>query len=576
MVSVCMRTLLVTLIILISFSTPDAAYYRDKEIVDSIYFSAGKLTLDKKERKKLDRVAARIKALQKDADIKGERLVIRLEGHSDSSGDEEMNLFYSMLRASVVEEYLIDKKGVTLELYLTGFGESKVLTPERNEAERRMNRRVDVVRILGGGDKLKVFRMDRPADAARALKAPARLKAPKIVTLVSQDKIRQDKIAKVSEEPEPVLAPVRPDEPEIVTPEEWNKRGVAKVRSGDYAEAISLFVRALEPDSGYIGARFNLAFTYQRMGRTNEAKEQYKKILEIKDMAKVHLMLGIIYEKEGDALLAIDEFEKTLNIDPANKTAISHLERLKSARTKEEGKKEVTEEDQTKDIGAYNREGAALVKAGNYEAAIASFEKALELDPKNEGANFNRAYALQKMGRLDEAVDGYMRILTVKETPKPLFMLGVIYEGKKDYKNAFWFYQKANDLAPSSKRIKKGLDRMIEELKPVKELLAEGASHLKARRYIEALGKFKKAALKDPANYKAHCNLGLAYLSSGKYDPAIAAFNVCLKIKDSANSHLLLGIAYDRKGDAESARREFETVLEMDPDNKKAKKYLLE
>ncbi len=130
-------------------------------------------------------------------------------------------------------------------------------------------------------------------------------------------------------------------------------------------------------------------------------------------------------------------------------------------------------------------------------------------------------------------------------------------------------------MAPSNKRIKAGLDRMLEEMKPVQELLAEGAAHLKGRRYVEALGKFKKAALKDPDNYKAYCNLGLTYLSSGKYDPAIAAFNRCLKIKDIANSHLLLGIAYDRKGDAESALREFEIVLEMDPDNKKAKKYLV-
>ncbi|MDT8318179.1 MAG: tetratricopeptide repeat protein [bacterium] len=551
--------MLVTLVVLISFSTPEAAYYRDKEIVDSVYFSAGRLELDKNARQQLDRIAARIKDLEKDAEAKGESLVIRLEGYSDSSGDEEMNLFYSMLRASMVEEYLIDEKGLTLELYLTGFGESKVATPEKNEAERRQNRRVDVVRILGGGEKLKVFRMDKPVDAARALKAPPRLKPPKIVTFIGQDKITKD-----SEKIEPVVSPVKPEKPEIVIPEEWNRQGVDKVKSGDYTGAVSLFLRALEADDSYTGARFNLAFTYQRMGRINEAKEQYKKILETKNMAKVHLMLGIIYEKEGDDGQAIDEFEKVLNIDPANETATRHLESLEKA-----AEKEVTEK-----VNAYNREGAAYVKSGNYEGAIASFEKALELDPQNEGANFNRAYTLQQMERYDEAVEGYMRILTVKETAKPLFMLGVIYENKKDYNNAAWFYQKAHDKAPSNKRIKAGLDRMNEELKPVKELLAEGASLLKEKKYAQAVAKFEKASLKDPANYKTHCNLGLTYLSSARYDSAIAAFNRCVEIKDGANAHLLLGIAYDRKGDAESAKREFELVLEKDPDNKKARKYL--
>ena len=175
MASFCMRALLVTFLILISFSTPEAAYYNNKEILDSIYFPAGKLKLDKKARAKLDRIAVKIKDMEKDAETRGESLVIRLEGYSDSSGDEEMNLFYSMLRASMVEEYLIDKKGVTLELFLTGFGETKIASPEMNEAERRLNRRVDIVRIQGGGERLKVFRMDKPLDAARALKAPPRL-----------------------------------------------------------------------------------------------------------------------------------------------------------------------------------------------------------------------------------------------------------------------------------------------------------------------------------------------------------------------------------------------------------------
>ena len=168
-----------------------------------------------------------------------------------------------------------------------------------------------------------------------------------------------------------------------------------------------------------------------------------------------------------------------------------------------------------------------------------------------------------------------MRILTVRETAKPLFMLGVIYEGKKDYNNALWFYEKALDKAPSSARIKARLDGVIEKLKSAEELQAEGVALLKERRYSDALQKFEKALLKAPDNYKLYYNLGITHLSSGNYDEAIEGFQKSIEIKDSVNAHLLSGVAHDRKFDTESARKEFEIVLEMDPDNKKAKKYLM-
>ena len=235
MASVCMRVLLVIIIILISSSASYAAYYRDKELVDSIYFPTSKLELDAKGRRTLDKVAAKIKSMAKVAQSQGERLIIRLEGYSDSAGDEEMNLFYSMLRASLVEEYLVEKKGVTFELYLTGFGETKVVRPERNEAERRRNRRVDVVRIIGEGDSLKVFRMDRPADAARAISAPARLKAPKIVTLIGED-------SAPSLEPQLPIISEKKEAVKPLTPEELNKKGVTIIL-GTHDSDMSDFAR---------------------------------------------------------------------------------------------------------------------------------------------------------------------------------------------------------------------------------------------------------------------------------------------------------------------------------------------
>ncbi len=132
--------------------------YKEKRLIGSIYFPSGSMTLNKSARRELARIAEEIRRLEEKTAKAGERLIIRLEGYSDSVGDADANLFISMMRAAVVEEYLVKVEGVSVELYLTGFGETKVKRPERTAEERRRNRRVDVVRIIGEDGEMKIFR----------------------------------------------------------------------------------------------------------------------------------------------------------------------------------------------------------------------------------------------------------------------------------------------------------------------------------------------------------------------------------------------------------------------------------
>ncbi len=56
-----------------------------------------------------------------------------------------------------------------------------------------------------------------------------------------------------------------------LTSKSLNREGLALIKSGSMAEAVSRFSEALELDPSHIGARFNLAFVYQRMERLDEA-----------------------------------------------------------------------------------------------------------------------------------------------------------------------------------------------------------------------------------------------------------------------------------------------------------------
>ena len=68
------------------------------------------------------------------------------EGHTDSVGPEEANLKISSERAYNFLRYMVDREGIPLErLSSVGYGESRPIASNINEAGRRQNRRVDIV-----------------------------------------------------------------------------------------------------------------------------------------------------------------------------------------------------------------------------------------------------------------------------------------------------------------------------------------------------------------------------------------------------------------------------------------------
>jgi len=75
---------------------------------------------------------------------------ISVEGHTDdlsiTSAKVPSNWELSALRATAVVKYLVTERGVDpSRLSASGYGEYKPLVPNISEANRRMNRRVDIL-----------------------------------------------------------------------------------------------------------------------------------------------------------------------------------------------------------------------------------------------------------------------------------------------------------------------------------------------------------------------------------------------------------------------------------------------
>ena len=105
-------------------------------ITDKVYFSSGRDTIQRRSYSLLDTVA------QVMTDVKGIKK-LKVEGHTDSSGDDQANLELSQRRANAVVEYLVGKGIAEERLVAEGFGETKAVADNESAEGREQNRRVE-------------------------------------------------------------------------------------------------------------------------------------------------------------------------------------------------------------------------------------------------------------------------------------------------------------------------------------------------------------------------------------------------------------------------------------------------
>jgi photosystem I P700 chlorophyll a apoprotein A2 len=70
----------------------------------------------------------------------------RIEGHTDSKGDDAYNQKLSERRAESVKNWLVAKEGIDgARLMTKGWGETKPIAPNDTDANRQKNRRVEAI-----------------------------------------------------------------------------------------------------------------------------------------------------------------------------------------------------------------------------------------------------------------------------------------------------------------------------------------------------------------------------------------------------------------------------------------------
>lgn len=134
------------------------------------------------------------------------------------------------------------------------------------------------------------------------------------------------------------------------------------------------------------------------------------------DTALEHKKQGDLYYKQNSPELALEEYNKVIEIDPLF-------------------------------AQAYNNRGVVLAQQGRREEALQDFSRAVDLNPNDPQAFFNRGQTLAKEEKLHEAVNDLSRAIVLKpEYGKAYNLRAVAYYHLKEYDKAWADVRKAEEL----------------------------------------------------------------------------------------------------------------------------------
>jgi tetratricopeptide (TPR) repeat protein len=152
-------------------------------------------------------------------------------------------------------------------------------------------------------------------------------------------------------------------------------RGRAAIR-----EAIRWYERSLALDPTIERTRHQLIQAYAALGRTQEAIELYKQRLAAAPRDVVE------YRCLAHAYLAAGEYEE------AGKVVEAGLEL-------------------GQDVGLLEQQGSVLAGQGRSKEALSTWERVFELDGERISARYSRAFLLERLGRVTDAVREWEAII---------------------------------------------------------------------------------------------------------------------------------------------------------------------
>ena len=301
--------------------------------------------------------------------------------------------------------------------------------------------------------------------------------------------------------------------------------GEAYIRAGKIAAAAPYLEKAQHLDASNYDNGYDLALAYLTIGRTKDARALIQSLLQQKNTAELHNLLAEVEEKDGNFVVAANEYETAAHMDPSESNLFDWASELLIHRTLEPSITIFRDAAQRYPqssrlaIGL----GMALYSLGKYDDAVASLLRAADLSPSDARIYpfLARSYD-SSPGQADEVIKRFRRFAELQ--PR---------NGR-----AFYYY------AMSIWKGKRAQDPTV-DLHEVESLL-------------------KKSIVLDPSLAEAQLQLGNLYSDQSHYAEAIPYYNRALGLNsDLADAHYRLGQAYVRTNQKDLAQPELQLYQQL-------------
>ena len=190
-----------------------------------------------------------------------------------------------------------------------------------------------------------------------------------------------------------------------------NMLGIVTMQSRSYADAISLFDRAIALNPGYAETYCNRGIAFKESGRFIEAAASFSQAIERKsDSAEAYYHRGNVMIELGRCDDALADFDKAAGLKPndpliyaSRAIALTRLGELEAA---------VASYDQAISLRpdyaiAFSNRGIVLNKLNRHKDAIVSLDKAISLQPDYAAAYWNKALCLLVTGDFEHGLPFY-------------------------------------------------------------------------------------------------------------------------------------------------------------------------
>jgi tetratricopeptide (TPR) repeat protein len=293
----------------------------------------------------------------------------------------------------------------------------------------------------------------------------------------------------------------------------------------DYASAEVLLKKYLEGDADNYAAWYDLGFADHQLGKRDDSIAAYRKSVSAKpDVFEANLNLGLALAESGDPQ-AEQFLRKATTLNPASNVTQGHMRAWLAL--------------------------GRLLEASKPDEAIAAFQQAAKLDPKNPEPLLDAGALLEKQQKAAEAEKEYQQALSIApDSSDALIALSNLYMREKRFDDAQGPLRKLVALHPN-----------------------DASAHFQLGRMLAIAGKNEDAATEmeaglklDPSDRKAQLDLADLDAEAGKYDQAAQMYAALISATpNDADLHAGFGRVLMKQKKFPEAEQELIKAAELKP-----------